>query len=334
MRTIERPLAASPEEATSSNRQVRSRLGGRYLAVVLTAIIGLLAGLGVAYVALRPEGEISVFSGPPSVKSIDRPAGARGETELSLPTAFAVTNPVREPASARLALDAFLLAEIADIDGETPARSAESFALLDEPTQRRVGSVAAWRQTRAERVIPARYSVASERRTSDATQLTVAASRPPSITPFRGLVAAETTEVWAVVRGDAGWRVQGGRPVSVEPKLPPDAAAVAQAQRWIDRASDCEKSVTEFQLDKVLLGDPGLADVACKTKGDWKAGRLVPVGGLDNITPFVAAFGNSVSSWGRSVEVTTSDQRFLVVLGPVGNEWRVMGLLPMAKGGG
>lgn len=306
----------------------------RHTQVVLMAAVGLIAGIGVSYVALRPDPGISVFSGPPSVQEVARPAGLRGDDGLALPAPFTPTAPAAEPASARVALLAFLEAEIADRDGTMPARSAESFALLDVDTQRRIGSVAAWRQTRAARLVPAGADITAERRIDGGAELTVAASRAPSLTPFRGLVAARTTEVWRVERSGGGWRIAGGRPVSSEPQLPADTAAVGSAQRWIDSASACDDvAARSHQLDEILLGESSLATEVCAVGAGWRARDLVPVDGLADLTALVSAYGSGVVDWARAVTVTKADQQIVVVLGPVGDDWRVMGLLAPAGGG-
>jgi hypothetical protein len=298
------------------------------------AAVGLIAGIGVSYVALRPDPGISVFSGPPSVQEIDRPAGVRGDDDLTLPAPFTPTPPATEPASARAALLAFLEAEIADRDGTMPARGAQAFALLDVATQRRVGSVAAWRQSRSARLVPDGIAVTGERPTDAGVELTVAASRPPSLTPFRGLVAARTTEVWQLDRSDGGWRVAGGRPVSSEPQLPAADAAVSSAQRWIDAASACDAgAASRHQLDEVLLGAASLSAEACAAGGRWRAMDLLAVDGLADITAFVSAYGSDMVDWARAVTVTKAEQQIVVVLGPVGDDWRVMGLLAPAGGG-
>ncbi|HUP86084.1 MAG TPA: hypothetical protein VM143_10500 [Acidimicrobiales bacterium] len=307
-----------------------SRLSRRAMVMFIT-VIGATVGLGVAYVAFRPDRAPSVFGGPPSVERYDRPAASTGNEGIQLPAAFEPMSPTTEPPSARAALSRFLEAEIADLSGESPDRSQESFALLDADTQRELGSVAAWRLTRAERVVPARFSIVDERRVDRRIELTISAARAPSITPFRGLVAAETTEVWDVApvgEGTPRWRVSGGRPRAVAPRLPPDALAVDAVQRWVTGAAQCDRSIVQVQLGTDLLGSPQLAQLVCDSKGTWRADRAQPVGDLDAITPFVAAYGSDVGRWGRGVTVGNGRQRLVVVVGPVGQDWRVMGLLP------
>jgi hypothetical protein len=304
--------------------------------VVLTVVIGLLVGVGVTYVALRPDDDgASAFDGPPSVRTIDRPAGgvaqaAPSPDEILAEAALAssaVATPAREPAGPRAALTDFLTAEIED-------RSDESFALLSAEAQRSFGSVAAWRQSRSDRVVPQRFTIVSEQATNDRarTDFTIRAERAPSITPFRGLVAAKTTERWALERSgpNGGWRLRRPTPTSTEPQLPSDEAARATAQRWVEQAAGCADAATvlaPLQLSPALLGAVDLSALVCEAGGTWStSAAAVPVAELPDVTTFVAAFGPSVGGWGRGVAVTNGTQKMTVVLGPLGEEWRVMGL--------
>ena len=337
-RTIDRPVPTE-EPVVTSVEGAAARRKHRWLRVAPTALmgsVGLIVGLGVTFVALHDDGDSapSVYGGPPSVLEIDRPAGTSSvglstaaETLERAAAIAAIPLPVPavEPATPRAALDSFLTAEIAD-------RSEISFALLDPGTQRDIRSVGAWRSTRSDRVIPERFSITSDKRLPDGTgEVTVRSTRPPSITLFRGLVAAESVDVWSLVRGEdgTGWRVRNGREQASEPQLPPDAGASAAAQRWIDGAARCDVGVTALQLQPTLLGAPEAAERACKAKGTWRTvGAPRRAAEVPDLTAFVAAYGPRVGRWGRGVLVERSDSsdRFTVLLGPVGQEWRVMGL--------
>ena len=301
--------------------------------VSLTVAVGLLVGIGVTYVALRPDPSSATSTdGAPSVQTIDRPARPTAEAAPSAEAILAeaaaaastVAVPVQEPASARAALTQFLEAERAD-------RSDESFALLSADVQRSYGSIAAWRQSRSDRAIPATFAITGERRLSDArTEVIVAAGRAPSITPFRGFVPAQSTERWILTRSaETGWRLLRPTAAASEPQLPPDAAARAAADRWVALAAACEDGppLFELQLAPDLLGATDLSGLACEAGGTWStAEAALPVAELPDVTAFVAAFGPSVGRWGRAVAVTNGDQRMTVVLGPIGEAWRVLGL--------
>ncbi len=301
--------------------------------VVVTIAVGLVIGIGVTYTALRPHDEpsVSAFDGAPSVQTIDRPAGL---TSRSAPTAeeilanatitaASVATPAAEPANARAALTEFLTAEAAD-------RSETSFALLTPDVQRRYGSLAAWRQSRSDRVVPQRFTILGESAVN-ATQsvVTIRAERSPSITPFRGLVPAESTERWALEQNEASqWRVRSASATTTEPQLPADADARAVAQQWVDRAAACETAATRaLQVAPDLVGATDLSGLACEAGGLWSTtSEAVPVADLPDVTAFVAAFGPSVGRWARGVVVANGDQQMTVILGPLGGEWRVVGL--------
>lgn len=291
------------------------------------------------FLVFRPGNDgASYFDGPATVSEIDRPAGSAapsltGEEILESAAGAAPTAPpATEPASARAALQAFLDAEIAD-------RASDSFALLHPDTKQRYATVAAWRQSRSDRVIPRQFSIVGERQVAGGhMDMTVRANRAPSITPFRGLVPAESTERWRVERSAEGWRVRGGMPQSVEPVLPADEVAVTAAQRWVDAASRCEPAATAQQVDPVLVGAAEIAADICEAKARWTTSGIRPLAEVSDVTAFVAAFGPSVGRWGRGVEVTSpgagGTDRFTVVLGPVGREWRVIGLTTASSGSG
>lgn len=304
--------------------------------VALTIAVGLLVGTGVTYVALRSDRPSpgSPFDGAPSVQTIDRPAGAPtgpppSADELLAQATLAVSTvavPTEEAPSARIALTRFLEAEAED-------RSDVSFALLGADVQRGFGSSAAWRQSRSDRVIPSSFVVTGERSLSDGrVEITIRAERTPSITPFRGLVPARSTERWILERNpEGGWRLALGTAASAEPRLPADDAARVVAEQWVALAAACDVSPArrDLQLAPDLLGGIDLSGLACETGGSWSTtAPAVPVAELPDVTTFVAAFGPSVGRWGRGVAVSNGSQRMTVVLGPLGEAWRVMGLTP------
>jgi hypothetical protein len=274
---------------------------------------------------------VSAFDGPPSVKTIDRPAGSTARPAPSgdeilanaTDTAASVADPAVEPADARAALTEFLNAEATD-------RSETSFALLAPDVQRRYGSLAAWRQSRSDRAVPRRFTILDERAV-DASHavVTIRAERNPSITPFRGLVAAESTERWALETSAASrWRVRSASATTTEPHLPSDVDARATAQQWVERAAACETGATRsLQVAPDLVGGTDLSGLACEAGGIWSTtSGAVPVADLPDVTAFVAAFGPSVGRWARGVVVANGDQHMTVILGPLGRDWRVVGL--------
>ncbi len=312
-------LGVSPVESVPTLREP-SVLPGRRLIVALLVVIGLILGFGVAYLVFREPAGPSIYDGAPSVTEFDLPATKpSGQVDLSSspPSTPVVAN---EPASARAALVRYL-------DAEITKTSDVAFGLVDAKTQQSDGPVANWQNTRANRLLPEQYKVLSERSDADGVELTISASRAPAVSALIGLVPAKSEETWRVVN-DGGWRVVRGRPVEVRPLLPVDAAATTAGAAWLERAAACDDTGTaSLQLTANLLGAPSIATSICKDKANWTAGKAFPAAELPNSTVLVSAYGPGVGRWARAVPVT-GPSRYTIVLAPLGDEWRVMGLIP------
>lgn len=311
-------LGVTPVETIPALRE-RSSLPGRRTVVALLVVIGLILGFGVAYLIFREPAGPSNFDGAPSITEFDLPAPlpAASATAAATPTPVVAA----EPATPRAALEQFLNAEIA----RTPDTS---FALLDGPSRQTNGTVAAWQASRANRLLPETFTITGEKSTAGGTDLTISATRTPAVTTVTGLVPAKSEETWRVVE-DGGWRVVGGRPTDVRPILPSDALATSAAAAWLERVASCDTDgAVPLQLSANLSGAPGLRNTPCKSKGTWTAGKAFPVSELVNSTVFVSAYGSSVGRWARAVPAV-GNGRFTIVLAPLGDEWRVMGLVPV-----
>ena len=296
------------------------RTPGRRVLVGLITVIGLLLGFAVAALLFRDEGP-SNFSGAPSVETVDLPAGGA----IASVTPTTVPAPIAEPATAPEALEQFLTAE-------RERRGESSFALLDATTAGEFGSVAAWTSQRANRLLPETFTITSVTPTVAGADVTIAAQRTPAVTPLTGLVPARSEEVWRLDRSTGAWRVQRGRAAEVRPLLPPDAAAQVVAASWLERAAACDDEGRKaLQLPGELLGSPALAAGPCdRPDSPSVGGTAVPLAEVSNSTVFVSAFGPGVGRWARAVAVD-GDPRFTIVLAPLGDEWRVMGVVADAS---
>lgn len=311
-------IDVAPEAVVDAPAPEEPRSFVRRGIVVPAVIVALLVGFGAAYLAFRGPAGPSLFAGAPSVKQFDLPA-----SPVTTPSVTTEAPTVaEEPTSARDALDKYLTAE-------TSRAFDVSFALLDSKTRQSGGPVASWQNTRANRLLPEQFTILGEKPVDDAVELTVAATRTPAISPVTGLIPARSQETWRVVN-DGGWRVVGGHPVDVRPELPADDIASSAGAAWLDKVKSCDnKGAETLQLSANLLGSPALRDAICKSKGTWSAGKAVPVAELPNSTVFVSAYGPGVGRWGRAVPVTGSNNaRYTIVLAPLGDEWRVMGVIP------
>ncbi|HVF32644.1 MAG TPA: hypothetical protein VM933_06375 [Acidimicrobiales bacterium] len=297
----------------SENPPVRRR---RFVVLPLV-VLALVVGFAAAALVFRPDPAPSAFDGVPSVSRLDLPA-RRGGPEAAAPAVAPVV--AEEPSSAREALQRYLDAEVA-------RQYDVSFALVDAKTRESEGPVAAWSNSRANRLLPEQFTIVDEVASPDGTDVTVSAIRTPAVSPQTGLVPARSQETWRVVKAE-GWRVLRGRPADVRPELPSDAAATAVGAAWLERAAACDATgAAALQLSVNLLGSPDLRDATCKNRSTWSAGSAIPVSEISNSTVIVSAYGPGVGRWARAVPVTGAG-RFTIVLVPLGAEWRVTGLVP------
>lgn len=305
------------------------------LVLGLAAAIFLIVGTSVAMLFVdRGDDGRTPFDGPSTVASFPFEA-AESVRPVSIESAFTPMSPATEPASARKALEAFLEAE-RDGDAET------AFALLSEDAQERATNPAGWQQQRATRLVPESFKIgAEERDDEDAVTITVTSKRTPSVDPFAGFLPAASTEKWRLVKENAGWRLRSGRPSEVDPEMPTDAEATTVAGTWLKAASSCDLDAVEStELDANLLGSLDLREQPCDRK-DLKIGEVVEFAEIGDVAPFVAAYGPSVGRWARAVMIepppgagtTDGTGTFALALAPLGSTWRVMGYIPLEKGG-
>jgi hypothetical protein len=293
----------------------------RPLRVVAVGALGLAVGVGatLAVDGLRGGG------GPAaSVRRLDLPAGA-GPAGAAPAGAVAQARPV-VAGTARAAVERFLKATArGDFGG--------AYRLLDEPSRRRYPSAARWTRAQADRaeVTAVRAGAArpaGPRGGGRATDVTVELTHPPAIDPFAGLVPARTVEVWRARSEGGGWRVAAD-PVSVRAGLPSDRRAPEAVTAWVQRQLGCDpQGAAALQAGTGLYGPADLAEAPCERRGRWTVGAPRRLDAAVEPEPYVAAFGPEVGSWARLVPVQGPGIRFHVVVGPLGDAWRVLGTDP------
>jgi hypothetical protein len=293
------------------------RISRRQAIVLGIGVAGLAVGVGVAALANRQPARPRPTA---SVQHLDlsyRPEG----TQVPEPAAKQVA-----AGSAAEAVQQFLRAN-AKLDRAT------SFALLDKASQKAYGSVAAWTAAQADRPPVRGVTVGSERSVTDgAVDVTVTVTHPAAVDPFAGLTPGRTVEVWRAHREGGRWRVAAD-PVSARTLLPGDAAAPAAVQSWVDRLARCDrKGAAALQAGAELYGPADLAAAPCQEHGAWKATAARGLDAAADPQPYLSAFGPEVQTWARLVPVQGPRTRFAVVVAPLGDAWRVLGLDPASAG--
>jgi hypothetical protein len=83
----------------------------------------------------------------------------------------------------------------------------------------------------------------------------------------------------------------------------------------------------DLQVGSLLYGPIDLGAAPCAEKGDWKVWETTRFDDAPDTGTYVAAFGPGISSWGRLVPVVGPQSSFFAAVGPVGDDWRVLGVL-------
>jgi hypothetical protein len=289
------------------------------LRVVAVGVVGLAVGVGAILAAARLGGGQDHAA---SVQRLDLPAAVE---PLPAPPAADAVKPVRA-GSARAAVQRFLRAGATGDD-------ATAYALLDRSGRRRYPSLARWTRAQADRPPVTGVRVGTERKVGAATtDVTVTLSHPPAIDPFTGLVPARTVEVWRARRAaGGGWRVAPD-PVSVRAVLPGADRAPAAVTAWVERLVGCDRQgAASLQAGAELYGPADLAEAPCRERGRWTVAAPLGFDAAVEPQPYVAAFGSDVGGWARLVPVTGPRTRFHVVVGPLGDGWRVLGTDPVSS---
>jgi hypothetical protein len=285
--------------------------------VVGVGALGLAVGIGatLAVHGLRGGGDPVA-----SVQRLDLPA-ATAATKPADPGA-AAPRPV-VAGTARAAVQRFLNAA---------ARQdfTAAYRLLDRDGRRRYPSAARWTRAQADRAAITGVRVGAARPAGRrAMNVTVELTHPAAIDPFAGLVPARTVELWRARSEGGGWRVAAD-PVSVRADLPSDRRAADAVTAWVQRLVGCDRQgAAALQAGGELYGPADLAEAPCRQRGRWTVAGPQRFDQAAEPEPYVAAFGAEVSSWARLVPVQGPGTRFHVVVGPLGDAWRVLGTDPV-----
>jgi len=313
--------SARRKYSQTGNRITLGRLGAvrTSLQAVGVGALGLAVGIGatLAVNGLRGGGDPVA-----SVQRLDLPAtpaaaaaGGKGADEARPVVA----------GTARAAVQRFLKATARqDFTG--------AYRLLDAAGRKRYPSAARWTRAQADRTAITGVRVGTARPAGRRVMdVTVQLGHPAAIDPFAGLVPARTVEVWRARSEGGGWRVAAD-PVSVRADLPSDQRAPDAVTAWVQRLVGCDlQGATALQVGADLYGPADLAEAPCKQRGRWTVGAPRRFDEAAEPEGYVAAFGPDVSSWARLVPVQGPGTRFHVVVGPLGDAWRVLGTDPVQQ---
>jgi hypothetical protein len=122
------------------------------------------------------------------------------------------------------------------------------------------------------------------------------------------------------------WRVDA-EPRAVEALLPAEAPAADVVRAWLDRLVACDTGgAAALQVDAQLGGWREVSGDPCRRAGTWHSGAVEAPRRTTDLTTFAAAYGPDVGAWARLVPVDGPARRFLAVVAPLGERWRVLGI--------
>lgn len=219
---------------------------------------------------------------------------------------------------------------------EASGEPSVSYALLTSASRARYPTPEAWSGARANRLHPVAFCLRSERPAGadggDAVQLEVATTHRSSLDPFVGLVPSRSIERWLVQRERTGWRVPAG-PQGFDYVLPADHEAANAADAWVEHLASCDLGTAQtLQVARHLYGPADLPARPCKEGGRWTVADALTLDRAPDAQTLLAAFGPDVLRWGRVVPVRGPRTHFYAALAPVGEAWRVMGVLSDQEG--
>jgi hypothetical protein len=289
----------------------------RLLRVAGIGALGIALGVG-ATLAVDGLGGAGRAERAASVQRLDLPAGAPSAADRPAEAVAAA------PAgSARAAVQRFLRAGAA-------GDHAVAYGLLDRAGRRRYPTLARFTRAQADRAAVTAVRVGRQRRAgAGVVDVRVTLTHPAAIDPFAGLVPGRTVEVWRASREGGRWRVAAD-PRSVKADLPGDERAPEAVSAWVQRLLGCDRQgAAGLQAGPELYGPASLAEAPCQERGRWTVAASEGFDAAVEPEAYVAAFGPEVGSWARLVPVQGPRTRFSVVVGPLGDAWRVLGTDPV-----
>lgn len=204
---------------------------------------------------------------------------------------------------------------------------AASFLLLSRQSRTEYKDVADWtaRRQQLPAVTAFRIDQGQEGEKGDkAGKVTARVEHVPGLDPFKGLSLAREDQTFTGRKEAAGWLVDGDP--GTEPLLPPDPVAVEAATSWVAAVQACDQAkAAGLQVVPTIFGAAEGSNGLCGKQGPVASGaveRLVPgVASAD----IVAQYSTDALVWARVVRFS-SPGTFGVVLAPLGDRWKVLGV--------
>lgn len=284
--------------------------------VIAALVVGL--GVGLSLAGVFGGGDDPVASTPVTTSASSRDGDPEAAAELPPPDTGITAADAADPEQA---LRGFLAAE-ASGDWEASYEFLSSGSLTAYP------SAALWVNAHADfpRITGYRVDDVADDGTGTARVETLTGF-DPVIDPVIGLVAARGRSTWTLVEEEGLWRVETTATEN-RPLYPSQEGASDAARQWVDARVACQDTSA---LEARIVGAPVLASQLCEEDqpATVEVGDVRSLADADGTTALLSEYGPDVYAWARVAPVQSTTP-LLLVLGPVGEEWQVVGILPRA----
>jgi hypothetical protein len=225
------------------------------------------------------------------------------------------------------------------VGGFVAAEAAEaydlSYGLLAAADQDRAGSAEDWRDGHATSWPVAGGEVTGTEVDGDKATVTARLRFHSGLDETLGLVPARGEARWALAREGDRWRI-AVRDLRIEPVFPDDGDASPRVRQWAEARRACPSGpVTDdaghaLEYTGGLIGFPVLADRLCGLTGPIEVGPVAELEGGADTDRLISAFGPEALTWARVVPLTAPAGGPRAVVGPIGDQWTVVGVLDPA----
>lgn len=224
-------------------------------------------------------------------------------------------------ASAAEALQALLAAEQRG-DHET------SYRLLSPAGRKQYPDQSDWKKRTTQLPPITSFTIdgkgSSQRRGNVAT-ISAEVRHKPGLDPFIGLSAGSERQTWVLRRQSSGWLVDPDPAVAYD--LPPASRAGPAALSWARAVQACDKSAAaRLQAVQDLYGSAAGAAALCRSKGAVTVGKVGPLEAGPSSADLIAQYSTDILAWARVVPVAAPSGHFSLVMAPLGDGWKIVGL--------
>lgn len=217
--------------------------------------------------------------------------------------------------SLRAAVDVFLAARVAN-DAEA------SYRVLGGPVVEEYRDLAEWEMRLSELSPPTGYDLADG---DDPAEVVATVTHEPGLDPFIGLSAGEETQTFTGVEVDGGWLIDAEPEVEIV--LPADDAATSAVVAWATAVQACDEAAADaLQGIDTIFGQSVGAGELCESTGAVEAGPPEQLLGGPESADLIAQYSTDAIEWARAVPVTAPTTAFFVIVAPIGDEWKVIGV--------